>query len=97
MKNLLAGLVALVLLSFGAAQAQGRIAFITLNGQVTTVNPDGSEPRVLSAGVQQFQFPAWSPDGGSLAVLGSDREGGFVQVLADEVGTQPNELYRSAD
>ena len=96
MKNLLAGLVTVALLCFGAAQAQGRIAYITLNGQVATVNPDGSEPRVLSTGAQQFQFPAWSPEGGSLAVLGSDQEGGFVQVLTDEVDAQPNELYRSA-
>ena len=89
-------MVVLALVCLGTAQAQGRIAFITLNGQVATVNPDGSEPRVLSAGAQQFQFPAWSPEGGSLAVLGSDSSGGFVQVLADEVDAQPNELYRSA-
>ena len=98
MKKLLVSLT-LVLVACGqlafSQATPARIAFVTLEGQVATVAPDGSELRVLTAGSQRFQFPAWSPDGSSLAVLGADAEGGFLAVLEDEENVVPNELYRS--
>lgn len=88
---LLAGLSLLAPLT----QAQSRIAFINPDGQLATINPDGSEERTLSEGLNQYQFPAWSPDGSQLAALGSDLDGGFLQLFKDEPDTTPTELYRS--
>ena len=64
MKTILAGV--LVLFSLAFAQ-QSRIAFINPDGQLTTINPDGSDLRVLTQGEQRFQFPVWSPDGSKLS------------------------------
>ena len=54
MKTILAGVLALF--SLGFAQ-QSRIAFINPEGQLATINPDGSDLRVLTEGEQRFQFP----------------------------------------
>lgn len=63
-----------------------RIVLINERRQVETVNPDGSDLRLLTdAGpAMTFQFPAWSPDGRSVAVIGSDLRGGGIYILADE-------------
>jgi TolB protein len=86
----------LTLLLFGLATAQGgRIAFITPSGQVATINPDGSDVTVLTEnGV--FQFPAWSPDGTTIAAIGSDGVAGGVYLLTDQTAANPNVIYRSA-
>ena len=100
MKKVFAGLAVLLVVFGGLAFSQaapGRIAFITLGGQVATVEPDGSGLRVLTSGAQSFQFPAWSPNGSRLAVLGADAEGGFLTVLEDAEDAVPRELYRSLD
>ena len=94
MKTILAGVLALF--SLGFAQ-QSRIAFINPEGQLATINPDGSDLRVLTEGEQRFQFPVWSPDGAKLATIGVDRNGGFIQVLRDAVDTQAKDIYRNAD
>ena len=94
MKTILAGV--LVLFSLAFAQ-QSRIAFINPDGQLTTINPDGSDLRVLTQGEQRFQFPVWSPDGSKLATIGVDRNGGFIQVLLDAVDTQAKDIYRNAE
>ena len=88
----------LLSLSFAFAQADGgRIVFVTPEGQLATVAPDGAELRVLSppSSSESFQFPAWSPDGSSIAATGADAEGGFVKVLEDAEGAEAQELYRS--
>ncbi len=64
---------------------------------MATVAPDGSDTRVLSSGPQRFQFPAWSPDGSRLAVLGADAGGGFISLLEDAANEEAAELYRSSD
>ena len=47
-----------------------RIAFVTLDGRLATVQPDGSDLFLLSRGNSEvFRFPAWSPDGQKLAVV----------------------------
>ncbi len=82
-------------LFFQGVVAQARIAFITPQGQLATLNPDGSELRVLSERAMQFQFPAWSPDGKKLAAIGSDAESGFLQIFEDTAGSTTTEIYRS--
>ncbi|MEX2540579.1 MAG: hypothetical protein WD314_02190 [Trueperaceae bacterium] len=84
-------------LSLSLAQDQGRIAFIDPDGRVATVAPDGSELRILTEPGRQFQFPAWSPDGTTLAVIGADTAGGAVYTVADSASAEPQELYRSQE
>jgi TolB protein len=94
MKKFLLCLGLLVFLSLSLAQS-GRIAFITTDGQLATVSPDGADLRVLTEGAQRLQFPAWSPDSSKLASIGVDREGSFIQVFSDEANIAGTEIYRS--
>lgn len=77
-----------------------RIALINDEGQVETVAPDGSDRRTLTNPDDQtfFQFPAWSPDGKAVAVVGANRRGGGVYVLPEtETRTlDESEVYYSA-
>lgn len=82
------------LLSLSLAQS-GRIAFINAEFQLATVNPDGSDLRVLTEGEQRLQFPAWSPDSSKIASIGVDRKGSFIRVLPDEANAAATEIYRS--
>lgn len=62
-----------------------RIVIVSSDGQVETVSPDGQERRRLTDfddGVF-FQFPAWSPNGDQLAVIGVNRRGGGVFLMED--------------
>jgi TolB protein len=86
--------VSFTLASLSLAQP-GRIAFINGDLQLATVNPDGSELRVLTEGAQRLQFPAWSAEG-KIASIGIDREGGFIRVYDDVAETDGTEIYRSA-
>jgi TolB protein len=70
----------------------GRIAFITENGQVMTMAPDGGDGRLLTAARFRHQFPAWSPDGKRLAVIGRDA----IYLLQDAADSAPRELYASS-
>jgi TolB protein len=94
MKTILCVLLGLVSFSLGQS---GRIAFINMDGQLTTANPDGSDLRVLTEGEQRLQFPAWSPDSSKIAAIGVDREGSFIRILPDEIGAEGTEIYRSAE
>ena len=94
MKNLWLYLLVL-LYSLAAGQSSERIAFITPEGQLATVTSSGEELSLLSSLEARLQFPAWSPDGLRIAVVGSDTEGGFVRLYEDVAGSVPIEIYRS--
>ncbi len=73
-----------------------RIAYITSEHQLATIAPDGSEVRQLTDSNLQFQFPAWSPDGSQLAVIGGDG----LYIITDSIATATNELqalFRNPD
>ncbi|UCG23338.1 MAG: hypothetical protein JSW55_14455 [Chloroflexota bacterium] len=59
-----------------------RIAFITPDHQLATINPNGGDVRRLTAMNRRFEFPAWAPGGKRLAVIGGDK----VYVLDDMSG-----------
>jgi hypothetical protein len=75
-----------------------RIVFINADGQVETISPDGGDGRLLTDTDFNYQFPAWSPDGSYLAVIGGDVLGGGIYLLSDEENpVQPQELYFDSD
>lgn len=73
------------------ADAINRLVYINGGGQVATIAPDGSEPRQLTDDPVRYQFPAWSPDGEYVAVLG----GRTLVRLTDATESDPVELYSS--
>lgn len=73
-----------------------RIAFVNPDGQVETIAPDGSDRRPLTDTGQRFLFPAWSPDGTHLAVIGGGLRGTGVYLLQDVADNkEPEERYFS--
>jgi TolB protein len=67
----------------------GRIAYINQNGQVVTVDPDGENGRLLTDSRSLYQFPAWSPDGQTVAAIGE----GAIFLLPDAASGEPVSLY----
>jgi TolB protein len=61
-----------------------RIVYVNDRGQIIALGPDGSDERQLTDAQQRFQFPAWSPDGRSIAAIGVDRAGAGLFVLSDD-------------
>ena len=76
--------------------AQPRIAYVTPDAQLATITADGEDMRQLTQGDAVHQFPAFSPDGEQIAVIGRDAEGGFITVYSDEANASGEELYRDA-
>ncbi len=80
-----------------ADPALNRLVLINDRGQVETIAPDGSDRQQLTQLSDEtiFQFPAWSPDGTSVAAIGTDRTGAGIFVFDDLTGlTQPDESRR---
>ena len=75
-----------------------RIVYVNEAGQLVTLASDGSDVRQLTDEPLRFQFPAWSPDGRSIAAIGANRGGAGLFVLADSaVGDFPAPLYADAE
>jgi TolB protein len=70
-----------------------RIAFIDPDGRLATVNPEGSDRRVLTESGRIYQFPAWSPEGDLIAAIGSSLEDSGLFVLADRSDPETRQLY----
>lgn len=80
------------------AQAIGRIALITPSGDLATVNPDGSEERILAQDQGFFQFPAWSPTSNDIAVIGGGRgDTGNVYVVNDTADSELLSIYNATN
>ncbi len=72
-----------------------RIALITIDQQVATINPDGSDLIVLTSGDEQYQFPAWSPDGQFLASISTSGGRGKISLIEDDADATPRSVYSS--
>ena len=68
----------------GSGDTINRIVYIDGTGQIVSLGPDGNDERQLTSAQQRFQFPAWSPDGRSIAAIGADQTGAGLFVVADE-------------
>ena len=64
--------------------AVDRIAYVAPDGQVWTVDPDGTHERKVSPDEGFFTWPTWSPDGLRLA---------FSGIVADESDEQRAKLF----
>jgi TolB protein len=106
----LAVLLLVPLLAAGALWVASRQATpnpSVLPARIAVVNPDGSMSVLDGAGTSvarydlpgvTFQFPAWSPDGSRIAVIGGDvsRSGVYVLTRDGSPGGDPI-IYESAD
>ncbi|KAA3664824.1 MAG: hypothetical protein DWQ04_03715 [Chloroflexi bacterium] len=72
-----------------------RIVFVNLQGRIGTVAPTGEDEHILTSGNRRYVFPAWSPDGESVASIGVDSQGATIDVLADESDAEVVEVYSS--
>jgi TolB protein len=72
-----------------------RIVFINPRGRIGTIAPDGDDEQLLTSGSRRYVFPAWSPDGQSVASIGVDRQGATIDLFSDESNTDAVELYQS--
>jgi TolB protein len=66
-----------------------RLALIDTRGMLCTCDGDGQQMRVLSTPGRWFQFPAWSPAGAHIAVIGGSRSSAGVWVYDDARDAQP--------
>lgn len=74
-----------------------RIVLVNADRQIETVAPDGSDRRILTEGRRVYQFPAWSPDGATIAAIGASASGSGIFLLDDTAGQDPSPLYFSSD
>ena len=78
-----------------------RIAYVAPDGLILSVNPDGSEPSLVSPEKGVFTWPTWSPDGRRLVFSGAvdDDLGGLdVSLFSFNVATrQIGEIYVSEE
>ena len=97
MNNIFSRALGLIILSAAVGSFAGaqRVAFINPQGQLVTAAPDGKNERVLTPPTRRYQFPAWSPTGDELAVIGSGPEGGGVFTVQDREGAKVQTLYEA--
>ncbi len=79
--------------SLGKIDDLSRIAFISSDGQLGTISPDGSDLRMLTDDERTYSFPAWAPDSPKVAVIGSSLQGDGIYVSEDQPDAELRQLY----
>ena len=109
MARLLLGVIALVLMLVSAAVISSLrpaadpgvnlIAFVSADGEVMTMSPDGLQVNRITPDVEGFfTWPTWSPDGNTLVYSGVVRQGEELQLnlyASDASGGASRVLYAS--
>ncbi|GMQ78209.1 MAG: PD40 domain-containing protein [Anaerolineae bacterium] len=72
-----------------------RIAFIDTDDQLVTIAPNGSNRIELTNDDKKYLFPAWSPNGRALAVVGDDSLYLYPDIDEDSVNNRVVRLYSS--
>ena len=78
-----------------SAGGVNRIVVVSEDGSLRTLNPDGTGRRLYHLSDLSFRFPAWSPDGASIAAIGSNASESGVYVLRDADNPQATALFHS--
>jgi len=78
-----------------SAGGVNRIVVVSEDGSLRTLNPDGTGRRLYHLSDLSFRFPAWSPDGASIAAIGSNTSESGVYVLRDADNPQATALFLS--
>jgi TolB protein len=87
-------------------ESVNRIAFLSPDGQLFTISPEGTEQHQLSPSGKRFEIPAWSPNGSEIAVtsrgglylisdIDNAAEQGGMQLLYEDPEQAPFYLYWS--
>ena len=71
----------------------GRLAVIDTRGRLVTMNALGEEVNQLSTDSSIFRFPAWSPVGNQIAVIGDNDTVSGVFVFDDEADGEPTLVH----
>ena len=84
-----------------ASLASGLIAAVDDSGALVTLDARGGSKVSYAAPGVVFGFPAWSPDGSRIAVVGQRANDAGIYVFtvnrATGVGSEPTVVYRSPD
>ena len=77
------------------------LAVVDSAGALTTIDDQGLSVIPYAVPGVTFQFPAWSPDGSHIAVVGASSEGGGIYVFpargTADPPSDPVVIYQSAD
>ena len=109
MKRLIVGIIALVVFLASAAVIAAMrptsdpgvnlIAFVNVDGEVMTMQPDGLGVRQISPDIEGFfTWPTWSPDANSLVYSGVVDDEGELQInlyASDNAGGGKRVVYAS--
>ena len=78
-------------------QLAGRIAYVTPDLKIRTVNPDGTDDRLLTRGSGRYSWPTWAPDGATIAypaVIGEGASASIDLLAAVDGAAEETVLYR---
>jgi TolB protein len=85
----------------GTAPTDLRLAVVDSDGHLETMDATGGSTATIGRAGTRFTFPAWSPDGSRIAVIGQTVAETAVDVFTVSVSgagaTDPAVVYRSAD
>ena len=82
--------------TLSVAERVNRIVYVTADDQVATINPNGTDNRLLTDIPRSYLFPAWSPAGADIAVIVNSAAGSAIVQLSDEPEGEANNLYFSS-
>ena len=74
-----------------------RIVYVTANGRIATVSPNGENGRLLTDTHRSYLFPAWSPVGNEIAVIGNRPTEAAILYLQDREDGEEQSLYSSRE
>ncbi|MCB8944171.1 MAG: PD40 domain-containing protein [Ardenticatenaceae bacterium] len=92
-----AGPTAVPLPPLSAADRLNRLVYVTTDGHIATMNPNGSDGRILTETRRNYLFPAWSPVGNDIAVIGNGRREAAIVYLQDSEEAAERTLYASSE
>jgi TolB protein len=72
-----------------------RIVYVSADNHIATINPNGTDGRLLTEISRDYLFPAWSPAGNDIAVIANSASSAAVIQLRDGLEARETNLYFS--